>query len=180
MLRWISQTILNVLGWKILGEPSNELNKKLYIVVPHTSSMDFFIGMLVKSAKNIKVTFLGKKALFFPPLGWFLTYVGIVPVKKNSNQINEIINLFKSKDIMSYGLAPEGTRSKVDNLRSGFYHIAHGAGVPLIMITFDFGNKIVTFREPYHVSDDKEKDMAYIEDYYKGVVGCRKKKSFRT
>ena len=180
MLRWISQTILNVLGWKISGDPSNELKKKLYIVVPHTSSMDFFIGMLVKSAKGIKVNFLGKKGLFFPPLSWLLTYVGIVPVKKNSNQIDEIINLFKSRDVMSYGLAPEGTRSRVDNLRSGFYHIAHGAQVPVIMVTFDFGNKIVTFREPYLVSDDKEKDMTYIQDYYKGVVGYRKKRSYRT
>ena len=65
MLRWISQTILNVLGWKILGEPSNELNKKLYIVVPHTSSMDFFIGMLVKSAKNIKALFWVKRLSSF-------------------------------------------------------------------------------------------------------------------
>ncbi len=180
MLRWISQTILNVLGWKIVGDPSNELKKKLYIVVPHTSSMDFFVGMLVKSVVGLKVNFLGKKSLFFPPLSWLLTYVGIVPVKKNSNQIEEIIKLFKSRDVMSFGLAPEGTRSRVDKLRSGFYHIAHGAQVPIIMVTFDFGNKTVTFREPYFVSDDKEKEMAYVQDYYKGVVGYRKKRSYRT
>lgn len=180
MIRWISQTILNVLGWKISGDPANELNKKLYIVVPHTSSMDFFIGMLVKSAVGLKVNFLGKKALFFPPLSWLLTYVGIVPVKKNSNQIEEIISLYRTREKMSFGLAPEGTRSRVNKLRSGFYHIAKGANVPVIMVTFDFGNRTVTFREPYFVSDDMEKDMAYIQDYYEGVVGYRKNKSYRT
>lgn len=180
MIRWISQTILNVLGWKIVGDPSNEIKKKLYIVVPHTSSMDFFVGMLVKSAVGLKVNFLGKKSLFFPPLGWLLTYVGIVPVKKNSNQIEEIIHLFNTRDEMSYGLAPEGTRSRVDKLRSGFYHIAHGAQVPVIMVTFDFANKTVTFKEPYFVSEDKDKEMAYVQDYYEGVVGYYKNRSYRT
>lgn len=180
MLRWISQTTLNILGWKVKGDPSNEIKKKLYIVVPHTSNMDFFLGMLVKWAKGIKVNFLGKKSLFFPPLGWLLTYLGIVPVKKNSNQIEEIIKLFKARDKMSYGLAPEGTRSRVNKLRSGFYHIAHGAQVPIIMVTFDFKNKVVTFREPYFVSDNKEKEMAYVQSYYEGVVGYHKKHSYKT
>ncbi len=180
MLRWISQTILNVLGWKVKGDPSNEIKKRLYIVAPHTSSMDFFVGMLIKTAQGIKVNFLGKKSLFFPPLGWLLTYLGIVPVKKNSNQIDEIIKLFKSRDEMAYGLAPEGTRSRVEKFRSGFYHIAHGAQVPIIMVTFDFKNKVVTFREPYFVSDNKEKDMAYIQDHYEGVIGYYGKKSYRT
>ena len=57
MIRWISQTILNVLGWKVSGDPSNELKKKLYIVVPHTSSLDFFVGMLIKSSQQIKEHF---------------------------------------------------------------------------------------------------------------------------
>lgn len=180
MLRWISQTTLNVLGWKVKGDPSNEIKKKLYIVVPHTSNIDFFLGMLVKWAKGIKVNFLGKKSLFFPPLGWLLTYLGIVPVKKKSNQIDEIIRLYKTRETMSFGLAPEGTRSRVEHLRTGFYHIAYGAQIPVIMVTFDFKNKVVTFREPYYVSDDKDKDMAYIQDYYEGVVGYHKKDSYRT
>lgn len=180
MLRWISQTTLNILGWKVKGNPSNEIKKKLYIVVPHTSNMDFFLGMLVKWAQGIKVNFLGKKSLFFPPLGWLLTYLGIVPVKKKSNQIEEIINLYKTRETMSFGLAPEGTRSRVEKFKSGFYHIAHGAQIPIIMVTFDFKNKIVTFRKPYYVTDDKEKDMTYIQDYYEGVIGYHKKDSYRT
>ena len=180
MLRWISQKTLDVLGWKVKGDPSNELKKKLYIVVPHTSNMDFFLGMLVKWAKGIKVNFLGKKSLFFPPLGWLLTYLGIVPVRKKSNQIDEIINLYKTRETMSFGLAPEGTRSRVEKLRTGFYHIAFGAQIPVIMVTFDFKNKVVTFREPYFVSDDQEKDMAYVQDYYEGVVGYHEKESYRT
>jgi len=112
MLRWISQFVLKILGWKIVGDPANELKKKLYIVVPHTSNFDFFLGMLTKWATGIKVNFLGKQSLFFPPLGWILTYYGIVPVKKNSNQIEEIIKLYNSREEMSYGLAPEGTRSR--------------------------------------------------------------------
>jgi len=180
MLRWISQFVLKILGWKIVGDPANELKKKLYIVVPHTSNFDFFLGMLTKWATGIKVNFLGKQSLFFPPLGWILTYYGIVPVKKNSNQIEEIIKLYNSREEMSYGLAPEGTRSRVEKFRTGFYHIAYGANVPIIMVTFDIGNKVVTFREPYYVSDDKEKEIAYIQDYYAGVVGFSKKKSYRT
>lgn len=179
MLRWISQAILNMLGWKIVGDPANDIKKKLYIVVPHTSNMDFFLGTLVKWTKGFNVNFLGKESLFFPPLGWIISYFGVVPVKKGSNQIDQIIDLFNTREKLSYGLAPEGTRSKVEKLRTGFYYIAKGANVPVIMVTFDYGNKVVTFREPYFVSDDKEKDLAYIEEYYTGVVGYHKKGSFR-
>lgn len=180
MLRWISQAIVFMLGWKVKGDPSNEIKKKLYIVVPHTSNMDFFLGMLIKSAEGIKVNFLGKKSLFFPPLGWLLSYWGIVPVKKKSNQIEEIISIYNTRDKVAFGLAPEGTRSRVEQFKSGFYYIAHGAQVPVIMVTFDFKNKVVTFRDPYYVSDDKDKDMAYIQDYYEGVVGYHSKDSYRT
>lgn len=180
MLRWISQSILNIMGWKTQGDSANDIKKKLYVVVPHTSNMDFFLGMLVRWAKDIKVNFLGKKSLFFPPLSWILTYYGIVPVKKKSNQIEEIIELYNSREEMSYGLAPEGTRSRVEKFKTGFYHIAHGAKVPIIMVTFDFANKKVIFNAPYYVSDDKEKDVAYVQDYYEGIVGFYKKDSFRT
>ena len=68
----------------------------------------------------------------------------------------------------------------MEKFKSGFYYIAHGAKIPIILVTFDFKNKRVTFREPYYVSDDKDKDMNYIQDYFEGVIGYHAKDSYRT
>ena len=181
MLQWLSKMILKFWGFRIEGNIPLAIDKKIYVVVPHTSNWDFVLGMLVKAATGIKVNFLAKHSLFWGPVGWFMRSLGFLPVNRNqkSDLITQLIEIFANNDRVSIGLAPEGTRSQVKKLKTGFYHIAHGASVPLILVTFDLTHKRAHFGDPYFVTDDKKADLAYVEQYFAGVVGFNKKNSFK-
>lgn len=182
MLQWLSKMILRIWGFKVTGNHPRQVPKKIYLVVPHTSNMDFPLGMLVKTSMKIENNFLAKHTLFRWPIKWFVEKLGFLPVDrtKQNGLINQLVEVFNNNSKVAIGMAPEGTRSKVNKLRSGFYHIALQANVPLILVTFDWGNKVVHFSDPYYVSDDKEKDMAFIENYFSGIEGYNSRKSFNT
>ena len=174
-MRWLAKFIYyKILGWKITGFSDFENVKKAVIIaVPHTSWHDFYIGVLVRSVIGIKSNFVGKKALFKFPYGWFFRALGGAPVerKSNENQVEAIARLFSEKEEFRMSMAPEGTRKKVEEWRTGFYYIAKAAKVPIVMFTLDFGNKENRFSEPFYPTDDKEADFKFMKDFYKGVVG---------
>ncbi len=117
--------------------------------------------------------FVGKKGLFKWPYGWFFRAFGGVPVerKSNENQVDAIARLFSEKEEFRMAMAPEGTRKKVEEWRTGFYYIAKTAKVPIIMFTLDFKNKRNHFSEPFYTTDNKDADFKFIKKFYKGVLG---------
>lgn len=162
-----------ILGWKLIGSfPANE---KKYVLVgaPHTSWHDFYIGLLARNIGKIKLNFIGKAALFKPPFGFFFRALGGAPVdrSKSTNLVDAIVRLFNEKEEFKLALSPEGTRKKVDKWKTGFYYIAKGANIPIVLLTFDFGNKQVALSKPFYVTDNIEKDFAYFHSFYKDVVG---------
>ena len=86
--------------------------------------------------------------------------------------------IFNKNSEFRIGLAPEGTRAKVDKLRTGFYHIAKQANVPIIMVTLDYTNKVNTISEPFYPTNDIDKDFIFIESFFKGIKGKIKDRSF--
>ena len=161
-----------VLGWRLVGSFPN-LDKCVVIVVPHTHWLDFFLGLLVRKVVNQEINYIGKKSLFQPPFGWFFRWTGGAPVdrSKNSNTVDSIVQIFNERQVFRFALAPEGTRKKVQELRTGFYHIAKKAHVPIVMVAFDFGKKEVKIAEPFLPSDHQENDFERIRGFYKGVKG---------
>lgn len=85
--------------------------------------------------------------------------------------VDAIVDLFKTKEEFRLGLSPEGTRKKVDKWKTGFYYIAKGANVPIVMATLDFENKKIKISEPYYTTNNKEKDFEFFYAYYKNVKG---------
>jgi 1-acyl-sn-glycerol-3-phosphate acyltransferase len=85
--------------------------------------------------------------------------------------VDNIVQIFKERKVFRLALAPEGTRKKVTQLRTGFYHIAQKANVPIVMVAFDFGKKEIKIGEPFWVTDNQESDFARIHDFYRGVKG---------
>lgn len=170
---YMCKKTLELVGWKIKGDYAKEIKKKVLIVVPHTSSWDFPLGLLVRGAIQAEIQFVGKRSLFKPPFGWIFRSLGGVPVdrSKSNNFVQSVIDVFNSRDKFNIVLAPEGTRKKVEKLKSGFYFIAKGAGVPIQMVRFNFGEKQVEFRAPFYPTDDFEADMQLIEDYFRGIKG---------
>ncbi|WMI67479.1 1-acyl-sn-glycerol-3-phosphate acyltransferase [Mangrovimonas sp. YM274] len=165
-----------ILGWKVVGNVTmskDAVKKAVLIAVPHTSWHDFYIGVLLRQVVGIKSNFIAKKELFVGPLGWYMKAIGGAPINRGTkeNKVDAIARIFKDKDEFRLALAPEGTRKKVEEWKTGFYYIAKAANVPIIMFTLDFKNKQNLISEPFYPTDDKEADFKYMQAFFKGVKG---------
>ena len=117
-----------ILGWKLIGS-FPQLDKCVVIVVPHTSWVDFLLGLLIRKVLNEDIHFIGKKALFRPPFGWYFRWMGGAPIdrSKNMDTVSGITKIFDQNKTFRLALSPEGTRKKVAEWRTGFYFIAKSA-----------------------------------------------------
>jgi len=170
----ISTTILNLFGWKVEGGIPPELKKYVVIAAPHTSALDFPLGLFARGSLGEDIKYIGKKSLFKQPFGGLMRKLGGYPVdrSKSQNFVQSVVDIFDRHDRFAIALAPEGTRKKVDKFRTGFYYIAKGARIPIIFVTFDYATRVVTFDpEPFYPTEDAEADLKYIWQYYKGVQG---------
>lgn len=172
MFQSVSKFILRVLGWKMVGQLPNE-KKFIIIIGPHTSNWDFILGMVVRGAMGANVRFLAKHQLFNAPYGWFFRWLGGSPVyrHKDNNLVDQVVEMYENHDEFILGIAPEGTRSEIKRWKSGFYHIACKANVPIEMIGFDFKSKEVRFREPFMPTGDIDVDFPVILDYFRSIDG---------
>lgn len=170
-----------VFGWKLKGRQP-DLKKYVIVVAPHTSNWDFFLGVAAKSIAGFKSDFMAKNSLFkIPLLGWFLRAVGGHPVDRSRkmNMVDQVVQLFERHDEFIMTVTPEGTRSYNDNWKTGFYRIAHKAGVPIVMVGFDYEHRLVEFREPFYPSGDLEGDLEKIKSYYRTIKGKYPEKGVR-
>lgn len=148
----------------------------MVIVAPHTSSMDVAICLAFRKALHLeRFKFLGKQELFKPPFGFIFRWLGGVPVDRfhNTHLVDEVAKFFDRKDEFIIGLSPEGTRKKVDRLRTGFYYIAKKAGVPIVMIGLDFENKQLIFATPFYTGDNEQNDFRHILHFFGPIKGKR-------
>lgn len=169
----VSRWIFKAWGWKVTGPYPHELPKLVLAVGPHTSNWDFPVGVLVRSACDADAVFVAKHTLFRPPFGWFFRWINGVPVDrtKSTNFVAAVIEEFHKRDHFHLCLSPEGTRKKVDRFKTGFYHIAKGAGVPIVLTRFDWEHREVDFGERFYPTDNEAADLAYIWNYFKNTKG---------
>lgn len=182
MFRWLCSFVFyKLMGWRMEGAFPFHLPKFVIAVVPHTSNWDFPIGIMVRSIfRHSDLNFVGKDALFRPPHGWFFRWLGGYPVdrSKSNNFVDSVVEIFNREKEFRLTLAPEGTRKKVDKLKTGFYYIAVGAKVPIVLVKFDYGNKCVAIAEPFYPTGDAEADMEFISNHFRGVRGYHPELSF--
>jgi 1-acyl-sn-glycerol-3-phosphate acyltransferase len=174
MLRWFLHFYWKLIGWKIAGHFPYPYKKMVLAVAPHTSWIDVMVGFAARN--ELKITharFLGKKELFVGPLGWVLRKLGGTPVDRHSKHgmVDQAVILFDANENFLLGLAPEGTRKRVDKLRSGFYHIAKKAKVPILPIGLDFKNKQLVIGEPFFTTGDEAGDMKKIITFFSTIEG---------
>ncbi len=149
----------------------------MIIAAPHTSNWDFVVGISAKLALGLRLTFLGKDSLFRFPLGVLMRAWGGIPVDRSESHdvVSDIVAEFARRDRLVLALAPEGTRKRVDRWRTGFYHIAHGAGVPIVPVALNFGERAIQIGAPFHTTGDMERDLVVLHARFDGVVGRRPK-----
>jgi 1-acyl-sn-glycerol-3-phosphate acyltransferase len=173
-LKTVATFILNrILGWKVENSFPIEPRKYIIIAAPHTSWIDFPIAILARMSQGTMVHFIGKGSLFKWPFGYFFRGLGGTPVDrtKSNKLVDAVVDLFNSKEEFRLALSPEGTRKKVAHWKTGFYYIAKGANVPIVMATLDFENKKMKISEPYYLTEDLEKDFDHFKLFYKNVKG---------
>lgn len=173
MMSKLSHWLLRLWGFRLTGKIDQFPKRVMFVVMPHTSNWDFPLGVLTRSALKLKLKYIAKHTLFKWPYGFIFRWLGGIPVdrSKNNNFVDSVVSSIAHMDDLSLAMSPEGTRKKVDKLKSGFYWIAVGAKMPLIFVKFDYGNKEVHFSDTFIPTGDYHADLQLIEAHFKGVAG---------
>ena len=159
-------------GWRVAGEIP-DAPKLVVIVAPHSTNWDVIWGLLLKVGLRLDIRFIGKRQAFFWPLGSLLRSFGGIPIDRSAAHgvVGEMAGLFAQQERLWLALAPEGTRKKVQKWKSGFWHIARKAGVPILPAYFHYPQRTIGFGPLFHPSDDLDADMAKIREFYRPWQG---------
>ena len=161
-------------GWRIQDDRPAGLDRYIVVVAPHTSNWDFIVGLAVRSLARMNDTkYLAKQSLFKPPFGWFFRMVGGYPVdrSKHNNLVDAVVAMFRRGEINKIAITPEGTRRYQPDWKTGFHRIATQAGVPIILATFDYPQKLVIITAPFPLTSDPEADIVRMKDWFRPHKG---------
>ncbi len=175
MLRLLLKLYWKLAGWKVAGNFPAHYKKMVLAVAPHTSWKDVLVGFATRNVLNIHdAKFLGKKELFDGPFGFLFRWLGGIPVDRFSKQgmVEQVVALFQKSDSFLLAMAPEGTRKRVDKLRSGFYHIAKKAGAPIQPVGLDYENRRIVLGEIIVPGDDEAADFQKIIAFFSRIKGA--------
>jgi 1-acyl-sn-glycerol-3-phosphate acyltransferase len=177
----LARVIMWLVGWRVEGKLPN-LPKFILIGAPHTSNWDFVLFLGLVFTLRINVRFMGKAELFRFPVGWFFRYCGGVPVdrKKSTGLVEQMVDACNKSDNFILTITPEGTRHHVTEWKRGFYHIAKGAGIPIVIGIVDGKHKIVRIGQVFQPTDDIEADMKSIQGFFAGMVGINPRRKYIT
>jgi len=177
-MRRIAAFILRLIGWRtVYTLPSGP--KSVVIVYPHTSNWDFPIGMLFRIRHGVDLHWAGKDTLFRGPLRWLFGKLGGVPINRRepTGMIRQLVETYAQKESFSICIAPEGTRSKSDHWKTGFYRLALDTNVPLGLGFIDYHGKRAGIERWVTLSGDEEADLAMLRAYYADKTGLYPEKA---
>ncbi len=172
MKRWFGKLYLWIFGWTLKGQKP-AYKKCLLLAVPHTSNWDVPVMLSMSYIYGIRVSWIGKHTLFQGPLGPLMRWLGGVPVDRRArhNAVQQMVDEFARRDELYLMITPEGTRGRADYWKSGFYYIALGAGVPIILGLLDYKKRIGGLFEPFFPTGDIKADMEKLRAFYHDACG---------
>lgn len=158
--RWLGRMLLRVMGWRIQGRFPAE-KKMVVLGAPHTSNWDFLVAMVSLLALGLDFQWIGKHTIFRWPFGVIWRWLGGSPVdrRKPEGVVEQIAAHFKANDFYVLGLSPEGTRRLTEGWKSGFHRIAMAAGVPILCVSMDYAQRMVTIGKLVHPTGDLQQDL---------------------
>lgn len=171
LIEWIGRTALKLMGWRIEGELPR-LDKFVAIGAHHTSNWDFVIFIALKFVLRLNARWFGKHSIFRWPFGGLMRSWGGIPIQRHLslNMVEQAIQGFRDNREFILVLSPEGTRKKVERWKTGFYHIALGAGVPIVPGALDFANRRVVIGAPFQPTGDAEADLQALLAFFRPYV----------
>lgn len=170
--RALGRGILALGGWRIDGRFA-DVPRMVIIVAPHSSAWDAIWGLAAKLAMGVDIVFLAKAELFRGPIGWVLRALGgrAVDRSRAHGVVEQAVATLLGGDRCWMVLAPEGTRRRVEHWKSGFWHIARAAGVPVFCAWFHYPDRTIGLGELVEMTHDPAADMARIRAYYVPYIG---------
>jgi len=169
LLCWL---VLKLNGWKVINVAPTH-GSYLIVAAPHTSNWDFPLGIAMAFHLRLKVYFIGKHTLFKGPAGPIMRWLGGIPLNREAskNFVDTSIEVYTNNENLILAIAPEGTRDSVARWKTGFYHMAKGAGVPLALAYFDYATRTGGIGKVLKPSENMAADMQVIADFYRPIVG---------
>ena len=174
VLRALSLLFLRVTGWKVEGALPENASKCVLIAAPHTSNWDLPYTLMVAFALNLQVYWMGKQSIFKRPFGAVMRWLGGIPVdrSKANNQVAASAAAIRAADgPLQLVVPPEGTRGKTRHWKTGFYHIALAAQVPIVLAYMDYARKVSGLGPVFEPTGDVDADMAAIKRFYATIKG---------
>jgi 1-acyl-sn-glycerol-3-phosphate acyltransferase len=172
VLGFLSLVIMTLVGWRIDGErPTHK--KYMLLAAPHTSNWDFALIVMVAFRLKLDVHWMGKSTLFPFPLRAVMIWLGGIPIDRNraSNVVDQMVDQFNVRESLVVLVPPEGTRSKVDRWKSGFYHIAVQAKIPIVLGFVDAKTKQIGFGPDFFPTENMEADIKKMKLFYEQKTG---------
>lgn len=168
----VCATYLHLSGWKVRGDWPG-LDKAVLVAAPHTSNWDGLNMLATAGFYRVKLRWMGKKSLTTGPFGWLIKWLGCVPIDRSAanDVVRSMTDAFAATPRMILAIPPEGTRSAAREWKTGFYHIAQAAGVPLILSVLDYGAKTISLAALVTPSGDYDADLKIIQSYYANAGG---------
>ncbi|MBP6440294.1 MAG: 1-acyl-sn-glycerol-3-phosphate acyltransferase [Caldilineaceae bacterium] len=164
--------LFRLIGWRAeYYDPGT--NKYICVVAPHTSNFDFFVGFIFSRAYPLPFpNFFAKESAFKGWIGKLGRKVGGIPVdrSRSSNFVEQVAAEFHKRNHMILAITPEGTRRRTEYWKSGFYHMAMAAGVPIVLASIDYSKRLIIFGKTLMPTGDIDADMVRIKAFYAGVV----------
>ncbi|MCF7823735.1 MAG: lysophospholipid acyltransferase family protein [Candidatus Marinimicrobia bacterium] len=169
---FLGKSWMSMNGWKFVGELPPQ-GKFVLICAPHTSNWDLIYLLAIMFMHRIKVSWVGKHTIFKKPFGGFMRWLGGIPVDRRAAHgvVDQIVDQYAEEDDLIIAMTPPGTRSKTDHWKSGFYHIAHKAQIPILLGFADYANKTAGTGPALIPSGDIKKDMDMIREFYRDKRG---------
>jgi len=176
--RYIARSILSFVGWKVSGSIPNE-ERLVIVAAPHTSNWDWVLGMLVILALNANIRWIGKSSIFKPGFVWFFKWLGGIPVDRNnpSSLIKRVKDIVSQEEGLIIGVAPEGSRQKVERWKTGFLRIAETTQSKILLLSIDSPTKNVHIGKIFNPTSNTEDNLRLIKDYYKTYKGINQSQS---
>ncbi len=170
--RLVGRAFLRAFGWQLEGG-APDAKRAVVIAYPHTTNWDLPFTLACAYALDVDIKWLGKKSLFHGPQGWLMKSLGGIPVdrSKRTKLVDAVIDAIEPMDNVLVVIPPEGTRGKTGRWKSGFYWIAHGAHIPIVLGFLDFKRKRGGLGEVFEPTGDIDADLERIKEFYAGIEG---------
>lgn len=167
ILTLIGRGIFRLIGWRTEGQIP-DVPKFVIVGAPHTSNLDGLLMFPAAWLFRVRLRWMGKQSLFRPPLGWLLRWLGGVPIDRSGPRraVQQMVDTFSQHDRLALLVTPEGTRGKAERWKTGFYYIAQGAGVPIVLAYIDYRRRVIGIGPIIQPDGDLDADLRLMHTFY--------------